>query len=314
MLLIANPVYALNEDLNEQSYEFPVTPESKQQWSEMENGAERVSLLQIPKLKLKTMSDSALIKTVLNYPLSIDLYVCDTFNEGFAALKEEFNGLDELSRRIKERPFDIQQLLIKEDKMINEKVKILSTDDFQMFYAKRVLSLLISESTNTVMQEMPEIMKITTATVKTPKGSSVPAYKSLTWADHGMTEAEGKAAHKAALKQYPNMTAISGPSSKYNCHSYAWYSTSTNNIYWIDNPSKYWTDGSYAENRNYVVGYKITYIKNGSITHSGIISSVVDRHLNGVKSKWGCLGVYNHPYFDVPTSYGNIYAKYIKKA
>lgn len=36
-----------------------------------------------------------------------------------------------------------------------------------------------------------------------------------------------------------NVTIISNGNCKYNCYSYAWYSQSTSNIYWIDDPLAY---------------------------------------------------------------------------
>ena len=39
-------------------------------------------------------------------------------------------------------------------------------------------------------------------------------------------------------------TRIAPSSSKYNCHSYAWYMQSTSNPYWMNDPSSYYTDWS----------------------------------------------------------------------
>ena len=42
----------------------------------------------------------------------------------------------------------------------------------------------------------------------------------------------------------PEATRIAPSSSKYNCHSYAWYMQSTSNPYWMNDPSNYYTDWS----------------------------------------------------------------------
>lgn len=47
--------------------------------------------------------------------------------------------------------------------------------------------------------------------------------------------------------QYPSATLLRSSSRKYNCHSYCWYSQSSSNDKWMNDPSAYWQDGSYQE-------------------------------------------------------------------
>ena len=58
----------------------------------------------------------------------------------------------------------------------------------------------------------------------------------------------------------------------YNCHSYAWYSTSSSNTYWMNDPSAYMTDGSYTKRTGNItvnsIGDRIYYSTSGS-EHSG---------------------------------------------
>ena len=70
-----------------------------------------------------------------------------------------------------------------------------------------------------------------------------------------------------------NVTIISNGNCKYNCYLYAWYSQSTSNIYWIDDPLAYMTDGSYSR----------------VITSAAIDEPLATRI---VTSKWGKMGVY----------------------
>ncbi|NCE63148.1 hypothetical protein D1159_00785 [Pseudoflavonifractor sp. 524-17] len=40
---------------------------------------------------------------------------------------------------------------------------------------------------------------------------------------------------------------LSRATPSYNCHSYAWYSQSISNNYWINDPKPYMNDGSYSK-------------------------------------------------------------------
>lgn len=100
---------------------------------------------------------------------------------------------------------------------------------------------------------------------------------------------------------------IAVPTTKYNCHSYAWYSQNINtNTYWVQDPSKFYTDGSYIE-----VSYsqvqprdRIVYLDSvGKNIHSGIVKGTTGLSPNGVcgysntvwvQSKWGQCGLYEH--------------------
>lgn len=101
---------------------------------------------------------------------------------------------------------------------------------------------------------------------------------------------------------YESASEIRGIAPDYNCHSYAWHSTSSSNPYWINDPSVYILDGSYSRVYNYYAGDKILYGTPGSEPeHSAIIAEVADsKHLTYVKSKWGAAGVFEHLYYDCP--------------
>lgn len=95
------------------------------------------------------------------------------------------------------------------------------------------------------------------------------------------------------MSQYPNITAEGLPTRKYNCHSYAWYSQSQSNPYWMNSAASYINDGSYIKSNN-ATGHKVYYNKG---EHSGIM-----RAGGKVISKWGQLGLYLHSLSDCPYS------------
>ena len=104
---------------------------------------------------------------------------------------------------------------------------------------------------------------------------------------------------------------MDSPCPKYNCHSYAWHSTSISNSYMVWDPLAYMNDGSYNKISTAQVGAKIYYspVQSGypdpsleRSNHSGIVSSINPVY---VTSKWADYGLYNHYYSDCPYYYNN---------
>ena len=94
----------------------------------------------------------------------------------------------------------------------------------------------------------------------------------------------------AVVRYCPRATRISDASPKYNCHSYAWYSQSTSNPYWMENPYKYIEDGSYIRTGSVRVGDCVLYGAIDAPEHSAyVVSSAIL-----VRSKWDWKGVYEH--------------------
>ena len=78
----------------------------------------------------------------------------------------------------------------------------------------------------------------------TPRGSYVVV---ITISDAEFTAQQKEQISATYRKEYPQATIVASASKKYNCHSYAWYLSSTNNKYWMNDPSKYMSDGSYLK-------------------------------------------------------------------
>lgn len=111
----------------------------------------------------------------------------------------------------------------------------------------------------------------------------------------------------------------------YNCHSYAWYSQSEDNIFWIDSPNAYYSDSdkSYRElnsTESPIIGDIIVYRDGNTPTHSGIITDYVSgattdgrggANMYIVESKWSCAGLYRHkgdecPYYEIDSGNFNV--------
>lgn len=100
------------------------------------------------------------------------------------------------------------------------------------------------------------------------------------------------------------VTVVRDASLKYNCHSYAWYSTASNNPHWINHPGAFLNDGTYIQS-NWKAGDIIVYYQNGNVVHSGIITQKNSNTISGITvvSKWGYNPLYSHrgdlcPYYD----------------
>lgn len=85
---------------------------------------------------------------------------------------------------------------------------------------------------------------------------------------------------------YPNAQYVSTATQKYNCHSYAWYWSSPENQYWMNDPSSYMSDGSYTRVYAISSAHKAFY---STDNHSANIYDATGNSFDNawVISKWG---------------------------
>lgn len=142
--------------------------------------------------------------------------------------------------------------------------------------------------------------------VKTPKGSKV---RVEIFSYYGLDAAI--ADYGYVRSKYPRAEIVSAATNQYNCHSYAWYKQSTSNTYWMNDPTKYMTDGSYKSiNTPTKKGQKVCWkqfpLLNPNV-HSGVVESVSGNTIK-IKSKWGSCPLVIHnvnysPYSGTPFYY-----------
>lgn len=279
------------EPSNDVAYDYPIVP-GTDEWKVFTSRDQRVAACHVDAELLESMTTRALVETVLTYPMLIDMYAYNTLQEGIEHVSQDFAGISILKERS-----DAAACL--EEYLSSARQKSAAAVQIESIYADDLLQYV---DANQKLSLAP--FRFTPATLYTPNGSAVTAYKNSTWADNGTTYEAALAEHNQLLKVYPNAVAITIPNSKYNCHSYAWYSTSTMNSYWIDNPSPYMRDGSYTSHLSPKRGDK-AFWNNG--THSGIVYGVGSGTQNPVTitSKWGYKGVFRHASNDCPY-YGSI--------
>lgn len=317
-------------------FEYSLKP-GMEEWGQLNHG-ERVLASQIPEEVLNQMSTDELVTAVLDYPCFIDMIFYNTYQDGFEAVRDNFNGLQELLSRKDSgdylmeayRNVNLPRILSISDD--NEKfeeslevlyletilaqpeiTEILSTEsleeleslveknyEIQVTNEDETASLSYSGYYESIAEQQGIELYDYTSTVKTPNGSSVSVIV-RTGTD---TAYNNRAAIKNIIEaNYPGASVVGDATIKYNCHAYAWAGNTT---VWMNDPSKYWSDGSYslkASNSPTATGQKAYYPGSGN-EHSG---NVIRLSGNQIRSKWGEQSVVEHsvsncPYFFIPLS------------
>jgi hypothetical protein len=91
----------MSQQISEE-YSFPLKP-GMEKWKELKSHAEMTKALKLPSDVLNSMTTEALALTCLHYPLFSDLWAYDNLKDGFMQLRKDFNGFNELFRRIDAR-------------------------------------------------------------------------------------------------------------------------------------------------------------------------------------------------------------------
>ncbi len=284
------------QEENNSPYEYPIVPGTTE-W-DMLTMDEKIIVSYVDENVVKNMTTYAVLITTLNYPFIINIYAYDTIDEGIDVVKEYFPPLAELLARE-----DTSQVI---SLYIGTYDESNTTNSIDYYIANRIRQYVDSKSAVSPYYITDPITGEPAAQARTPKGSVVLVYDNLTWDNFTVTYSECYDYSIDAQTVY-GATLLRNPSPAYNCHSYAWYSTSENNHYWMNNPERYILDGSYIPGTA-TVGNKITYkSSNGTYTHSGIMTSS-----GTVTSKWGPSGLLEHGVYSCPYYVAGVTINYWK--
>lgn len=77
---------------------YPIQP-GTEEWKKLETLQSKIAACEIPKETLHQMSTESLIEAVLYYPLFSNMYAYDSIEEGFDAVLQYCDALQELQRR-----------------------------------------------------------------------------------------------------------------------------------------------------------------------------------------------------------------------
>ncbi len=316
-------------------------------WRQTVDRAERGEMVQLPAYLVDRLTTDALVEAVLDYPFFCDVYAFDDVQVGVDLMMEHFNGVQELADRddvasvLLDKYCDEEvltdasadsdvlrltnmEILMSQDFVTTkfskkEKCKFVKTVASKM--EEKIASPVYGEYTNGLLFDLLENNSADSALlsdmaeardrgyssyVTTPNGTQVPTIANDT---EPLTQAQINSYDASCASAYPNAVKLRSASKKYNCHSYAWYSTSSSNKHWMNNPVAYVNDGSYVGANSIISGRKAVYIAKNSPTYSNgfpIHSAIVYSYSNNVltmRSKWGSCGLYRHVWNDSPYTY-----------
>lgn len=297
------PVYSIHEP-----YEYTILPGTVE-WDAL-NIVERANANLVEKSIAQKMTTEALWGTVLGFPFIINIGLYETSAKGIEVVRSYFEPLDELLKR----PDAFSVIL---DYISNCENNGNANDlnyivDTKLNVAKSLGEYLFSFSSGNSSQSngsgyspryfIDPITGVASTYVYTPNHSGVWVYIDLSWSDHltlfGNNISYSNAySYSLQAESLYSATMLRNPDPSYNCHSYAFYSTNSNNCFWMPNPYAYVNDNSYSLTTmvGSSVGDKILYFADGALTHSGRITSI-SNGTSGitVTSKWGAAGLFEH--------------------
>ena len=110
MLLSLVSVCSYSQKVSTTDFTYPLIP-GDGKWEKMNSVEERIAALQIPESILSKISTERLLEICLDYPYLLDVLFYEDFQKGIEALKNDFNGFNELLSRK-----DIGKYILAKDK------------------------------------------------------------------------------------------------------------------------------------------------------------------------------------------------------
>lgn len=301
-------------------YQYPIVP-GTDEWKKLGSMPEKIEASFVSPELLSKMSTTALVETVVTYPLFICVHAYETLSSGVHEVSEYFKGIEELCTRtdareeilnyINERCPNLVDMKTDEEISTALEKYMMAYDesgDREIFYLDNAVTLIDYLD---ILSNKEQQVRYTNTHVYTPLGSIVPAVSGYTIWDH-TTPTNAQIRNNNYKSSFPNAVELASINPAYNCHSYAWHQQSTSNNYWIESTaaSLYMTDGSYSASYP-AVGRKIVYKNSsGNAGHSGVISTMTGSTY--VTSKWDYCGLFYHELTDCPYYTNNSVISYWK--
>lgn len=223
-------------------YKYEVTPDDAE-WEQLESVEDKISACRIPENVLANMTEEQLLQAVWDFPFVYDVFSYSSTEEGVKNLENICDAYEELISRKNAKEIMLDEVIKRSNmrKALNteEEIKneilaaiILYQEDFQYEFSLAEIEEVAEISTIIDIQTYDENISFSpyAVSIVTPNGTSV-LYETRT-CSHTNAGFHEEVANETA-KAY-GITIISNGSCKYNCHSYAWYSQSTSNSYWIN--------------------------------------------------------------------------------
>lgn len=290
-----------------------------------------------------TVPTEELVETVLDYPYLCELLTSNTGSEdtpypAYDSVRRCFNGLVELEGRVDAASVMLSKLnelvvtgdlsespafgdayflnillnvpVFQEKLNTSEVVAYAQTRDAYRS-VKEDLASIEAPEVSEILLDVPQSFSIgeytytlSSTSGSTTSGTTVPLYTvNKDFTDEERTLNENLIVNIFGVKLLGNATT------KYNCHSYAWYDTSTSNKFWIGYDGSevklYTNDKHCTRTSSPSVGSIVVYYdKPDHAAHSAIVTSINGSTIM-CKSKWGQAGLYEHKLENVPIDYLN---------
>lgn len=274
-----------------------------QAWEEFTTHQQMVEASQLPAELVEQMTTEELLLVVANYPLLGDIGLFNNRANGFSKVAERFNGLKNLAERpdagekildeLRKLPsskniqHEIPLSLLASQRVFFSQLTMQQLNDLRQIlrapYVRALPSLEIREDGISKATQQLDAKQVT---IKTPRGTDVPAYKVL----EDMTVEDIDYYDSYIAQTYPRATKYRSSSEMYNCHSFAWVSQGTKNDIWLETPGDdtFWRDGSYygVKAANLAVKDRVSYSKDDH--------SAVNMGNKTFLSKWGSGPLMKH--------------------
>lgn len=210
------------------------------------------------------MDTGTLLKIVLDYPYFGDIYAFNDPLKAIDLIAEQFNGLgvllqrEDLKDKLVSSYIDSTNNIMK----LKKNVKLDNKQRYKHKYRESLLAhpaifnklnateidIIVLKSkevaakidTRPITVEQSAVFGVVAAapgdiirygTVFTPRASGVSVFER-----QDMSSADKDSADAYMASVYPYATKLRSATFKYNCHSYGWYSTSTTNVWWMNDP------------------------------------------------------------------------------
>ncbi|WDV46422.1 hypothetical protein PV797_01695 [Clostridiaceae bacterium M8S5] len=234
----------------------------------------RAEAINIPKEKIIDISTTGLLDIIMEYPFLANIFAYDDFDTGLDSLINIFEPLSVFISR--------------PDAMHVLETKYTNIKEIDDKFIEKVFLEALNDRIGTKESIKDPLVGIKTTYVTTPRGTNVKVY--IVKKDY--TDLQKMQINNKYDRLYPNAQRLASATKIYNCHSYAWYEQSASNKYWMNDPTAYYTDGSYSQSSSVSSSVKATYMPTDDIKaqpeHSAIVSG--DYFI----SKWGRAGLYKH--------------------
>ncbi len=277
-------------------------------------------------------STEELVDAILKYPFLVDLFSSSVSTlSAYDALRESFNGIAELESRGDAASIMLKKLVddtkgvqydstafsclktiismppYMEELTADEKARFGDISKENEYSANECDLLLTSDDQINSSSVLSQSIAFTengfsyirsSNNAYTTSGTSVPLYSSTS--DFSSEEQSSIAETTAVAYE---ISRIANATSKYNCHSYAWYQASASNVYWLADLAPYINDLHCINIAEPCVGAIAVYLDaNNQPLHSAIVTSVDGDNIM-CESKWGANGLFAHHIANVPSSY-----------